>query len=219
MLSHGIVNAIAVTGQLSLIDGVTHAIDVQVAKNKGDLKQEIVILSQLHVINVQRLRDLDRLAVRWNTTDSCSICQGECKSILIEMEMMQKMGTPVPYGCFPLTNLKFKTWLHLKMLINTETPLTNSNRPPLVNCNGQEINMSAFPTQQPHPDDLHLVCHLIEPSLLHHIDHVIDHHEHMFVTHNIAHLLCKGHLDDIIRSSTMSLTTLMLCQIVLKYMF
>ncbi len=55
MLSHGIVNAIAVTGQLSLIDGVTNAIDVQMAKNKGDIEQEIVILSQLHVINVQRL--------------------------------------------------------------------------------------------------------------------------------------------------------------------
>jgi hypothetical protein len=45
VMSHGIVNAIAVTGQLSLIDGVTNAFDVQVAKNKGDLKQEIVILS------------------------------------------------------------------------------------------------------------------------------------------------------------------------------
>jgi hypothetical protein len=66
MLSHGIVNAIVVTGQLSSIDGVTNAIDVQVAKNKGDVKQEIVILSQLHVINVQQLRDLDRLAMRWN---------------------------------------------------------------------------------------------------------------------------------------------------------
>ncbi len=53
MSSHGIVNAIAVTGQLSLIDGVTDAIDVQVAKKKGDIKQEIVILTQLLVINVQ----------------------------------------------------------------------------------------------------------------------------------------------------------------------
>ena len=70
------------------------------AKNKGDLEQEIVILSQLHVINVQQLRDLDCLAVRWNRTDICSICQEECESILIEMEMMQKMGTPVPYGGF-----------------------------------------------------------------------------------------------------------------------
>jgi hypothetical protein len=96
MLSHGIVNAIAVTGQLSSIDGVTDAIDVQVAKNKGDLEQEIVILSQLHIINVQQLRDLDRLAVRWNMTDICSIHQGECESILIETEMMQKVGTPVP---------------------------------------------------------------------------------------------------------------------------
>jgi hypothetical protein len=145
MLSHGIINAIAVTGLLSSIDGVTNAIDVQVAKNKRDLKQEIVILSQLHVINVQQLRDLDHLAVRWNTTDICYICQGECESILIEMEMMSKMGTPVPYGGFPLTNLQFKTWLYLKMLIDMETPLTNSNCPPPVNCNGQEINMSAFP--------------------------------------------------------------------------
>jgi hypothetical protein len=197
MLSHGIVNVIAVTGQLSSIDGVTNAIDVQMAKNKGDIEEEIVILSQLHVMNVQQLRDLDCLAVRWNTTDIHSICQGECKSILIEMEMMAKMGTPVPYGVFLLMNLKFKTWLYLKMLINTETPLINSNCPPPVDCNGQEINMSASPIQQPHPDDLRLVCHLIERSHLPHIDRVIDHHEHMFVTHNIAHLLCKGHLDDV----------------------
>jgi hypothetical protein len=147
MLSHGIVNAIAVTCQLFLIDGVTNAIDVQVAKNKQDLEQEIVILSQLHIIKVQQLCDLDRYAVRWNTTDIHSIHQGECESILIEMEMMQKNGTPVPYGVFLLTNLKFKTWLHLKMLINMETPLTNSNCPPPVDCNGQEIDMSSFPIQ------------------------------------------------------------------------
>jgi hypothetical protein len=196
MLSHGIINSSHVTGQLSLIDGVTNANDVQVAKNKGCLEQEIVIISQLHIINVQRLRDLDRFAMRWNRTDICPIHQEECKSILIEIEIMQKMGTPDLYGGFPLTNLKFKTWLHLKMLIDTETPLTNSNRPPPVG-KGQEINMSAFPIQQPHPEDLHLVCHLIEHSLLHHIDRVIDHHEHLFVMHNIAHLLCKGHLDDI----------------------
>ncbi len=98
------------------------------------------------------------------------------------------MGTPVPYGGFPLTNLKFKMWLHLKMLINTETPLTNSSCLPPVHCNSQEINMSAFPIQRPHPEDLRLICHLIERSLLPHIDCVIDHHEHMFVMHSIAHL-------------------------------
>ncbi len=72
------------------------------------------------------------------------------------------------------------------------------NLPPPVNCNGQEIDMSAFPIKQPHPEDLHLVCHLIECFLLPHIDCVIDHHKHMFVMHNIAHLFCKGHLDDIL---------------------
>jgi hypothetical protein len=150
---------------LSSIDGVTNAIDVQMSKNKGDLEQEIVIISQLHEVNVQQLRDLDGLAIRWDTTNICSICQEECEYILIEMEMMQKMGTPVPYGGFLLTNLKFKMWLHLKMLIDTETPLTNSSCLSPVNCNGQETNMSASPIQQPHQEDLHLVCHLIEHSL------------------------------------------------------
>ncbi len=54
------------------------------------------------------------------------------------------MGTPVSYGGFPLTNLKFKMWLHLKMLINVETPLTNSISPPPVDCNGQEIDILLF---------------------------------------------------------------------------
>jgi hypothetical protein len=36
-----------------VIDGVTDAIDVQVAKTMRDLEQEIVILSPLHVINLQ----------------------------------------------------------------------------------------------------------------------------------------------------------------------
>jgi hypothetical protein len=49
MLSHGLVNVIALTDP---IDGVNNAIDVQVAKNQSDLEQEIVILSQLHVINL-----------------------------------------------------------------------------------------------------------------------------------------------------------------------
>jgi hypothetical protein len=40
MLSHGIINASHVTGLLSLLDGVTGAIDGQVARNKGDLEQE-----------------------------------------------------------------------------------------------------------------------------------------------------------------------------------
>ena len=57
--------------------------------------------------------------------------------------------------------------------------------------------MSAFPIGQPHQEDLRLICRLIEHSLLPHIDSVIDHRKLMFVMHNNAHLLCKGHLDDI----------------------
>jgi hypothetical protein len=53
MFSHGIILASHVAGLLSLIDSVSKAIDAQVAKNKGDLEQEFVIISQLHLINVQ----------------------------------------------------------------------------------------------------------------------------------------------------------------------
>jgi hypothetical protein len=56
------------------------------------------------------------------------------------MEIMQKMGAPVPCDGFPLTNLKFKTWLHLKMLINVERLLINSSCTPPVDCNGQEYD-------------------------------------------------------------------------------
>jgi hypothetical protein len=82
ILSHGIIHVSHVAGLLSLSDDVTEAIDVQVAKNKGDLEQEIVIFSQLYLINVQQLRGLGHLAVRLDMTDICSICQEECESIL-----------------------------------------------------------------------------------------------------------------------------------------
>jgi hypothetical protein len=53
MLSHDIINARHVVGLLSLFDDVTEAVDVQVTKNEGDLEQEILIISQLLIINVQ----------------------------------------------------------------------------------------------------------------------------------------------------------------------
>ncbi len=165
---------------------------MQVAKNKEDFEQETVIIFQLHVNNVQQLRDLDCLAVRWKPTDICSIFQEKCKSILIEMEMMQKMGTPVPYVIQDVAAPN-NVYQH-----GDSTDKFNTPPPPPVDCNCQKINMSAFPIQQPHLEDLRLVCHLIEHSFLPCIDCVIDHHEHLFVTHKIAHLLCKGHLDDIL---------------------
>jgi hypothetical protein len=197
MLSHGIVNASHVAGLLSSIDGVTNAIDVQVAENKGDLKQEIVIISQLHVINLQQLRDLDCLALRWDTTDICSIHQEECKSILIEMEMMQKMRTPVPYGGFPLMNLKFKTWLHLKMLIGMETPWTNASRPPpcqLQWSGNQHVCFSNTMTSSrrfaPHlPFDWAFSSASYWSC---------DWSPWTYVCNNIADIFCKGHLDDIL---------------------
>jgi hypothetical protein len=130
---------------LFFLDDLTVAQHVQVKKR--DLEQKIVTLSQLHVINVQRLHDLDDLAVRWDTTNIHSIRQDECKGIVseIKIKMMQKMGGCVCWGGIPLNNLEFKTWLHLKMLIDSETPLIDSSRLPPVNCFGCNIQMDMFP--------------------------------------------------------------------------
>ncbi len=93
---------------------------MQVAKNRRHLDQKIVTLSQLHVINVQQLCDLDGLAVRWDMNDIHSISQEECKGIIAKIKIMQKKRTPVQYSGFSLNNLAFKMWLHLKMLIDVE---------------------------------------------------------------------------------------------------
>jgi hypothetical protein len=54
MLSYGIAHASHVTGLLSSIDGVTNAIDVQMAKKQGRSQaRNCQQISQLHVINVQ----------------------------------------------------------------------------------------------------------------------------------------------------------------------
>jgi hypothetical protein len=90
---------------LFLLNDLTLAQHVQVTKNKVDLKQEIVTLSQLHVINVQQLCDLDDLAVRWDTSNIHSIRQHECEGIIAEIKMMQKMGGCVLLGGIYLTIL------------------------------------------------------------------------------------------------------------------
>ena len=118
------------------------------AKNKADLEQEIVTLSQFHMINVQWLHDLDDLAVRWDTSKIHSICQHECEGIVAEIRMMHKMGGCVFWGGIPLNKPEFKTWLHLNMLINSETPLINSSCPPhqllRLHClNGRVFNSTA----------------------------------------------------------------------------
>ena len=57
--------------------------------------------------------------------------------------------------------------------------------------------MDVFPIWQPRPDDLRIVCRLIERHLLPDIKRVIARHHNMFVMHNVADQQCKIHLDNI----------------------
>ena len=57
--------------------------------------------------------------------------------------------------------------------------------------------MDVFPIWQPRPDDLRIVCCLIERHLLPDIKRVIARHHNMFVMHNVADQQCKIHLDNI----------------------
>ena len=51
-----------------LMDNLTNAQQAQMAIDIELLKQEIVIISQLQLIRVQCLREIDGLAVRWDLT-------------------------------------------------------------------------------------------------------------------------------------------------------
>ncbi len=139
---------------------------VQVARTMRDIEMEIITLLQLHVVNIAWLCDLDELAMRWDQSNVQSICQEKCECIVAEMLMMNKMGMPVG-GCgFQLDNCAFKTWLHLKMLINAQMPLIDSSCTTPVDCEGCIINTSVFPICRPHPNDICSVCRDIEHQFM-----------------------------------------------------
>ena len=54
-------------GQFNISD-LTNTQRAQVTIDMGLVEREIIILSQLHVINVQRLREFENLAVRYNSS-------------------------------------------------------------------------------------------------------------------------------------------------------
>ncbi len=65
--------------------------------------------------------------------------------MIAKHELMQAMGLPAQEGVFPFDCPAFRTWLHLKMLVDFDTPLIDINRPSPVNTHGREINISVFP--------------------------------------------------------------------------
>jgi hypothetical protein len=57
----------------------------------------------------------------------------------------QDRNTPVRGGGFPLDNFEFKTWLHLKMLINAEMLLIDLSCHTPVDCVHCNIDILVFP--------------------------------------------------------------------------
>ena len=160
------------------------------------VEQEIVILSKLQVINVQRLRDFDGLAIRWDSSGIRAVRIAECKAIVVEHELMRKMGLPNFEGGFEIDSPMFKTWLHLKMLIDVDTPLIDPDRPgPPVDNYGDAIDILKLPIRRPHPLDLRVVCRSVERVLIPGIDHVIDMHDvEKYASHNKARNLTNHHV-------------------------
>jgi hypothetical protein len=93
-----------------LMDNITNTHHAQLAIDIELLKGEIVIISQLQVINVQCLRDIDGLAVRWDSTGIHAIQMAECVVIIPEIKLMRNMGLPAWLGGFPIDSLTFKKW-------------------------------------------------------------------------------------------------------------
>jgi hypothetical protein len=152
-----------------------------------------------HVINVQYLSDIDYLTVVNQNAHVQTTHDEECVQILAEKEMVKKMGVSGRYTSFSFTNLEFKMWLHLKMLIDVDTLLMD----PLcklgyVNVNGFIIDLSFFPTiYHPCNQDLHTICRLIKRRLTLHSDCVMCLKDDNFCMHNTAHLFYANHLESI----------------------
>ena len=119
----------------------------------------------------------------------------EVDSMIIEHELVQAMGLPAHEGGFPVESPAFHTWLHLKMLIDFDTPLIDVNRSSAVDTHGRVINIGVFPIHRPHPSNLRIVCRSLERILLPCIEQRIERHHDQFLTHNGALDLAECHLD------------------------
>ena len=170
------------------------------AKEIQLIEQEIVVLSQLQVINVQRLRDFDGLVIRWDSSGIRAVRSAECDTIVVEHELMRKMGLPAFEGGFDIDSPMFKTWLHLKILIDIDTPLIDPDRPgPPVDNYGDAIDILKLPIRRPHPLDLRVVCRSVERVLIPCIDRVIDKHaDNKYAFHNEARKLTQDHVDGLV---------------------
>ena len=159
---------------------VTDDMRTQAAMEMYLIEQEIIVLSQLQVINVQRLRDFDGLAVRSDSSGIRAVRSAECEAIIVEHKLVRKMGLPAFEGGFPIGSPVFKTWLHLKMLIDVDTPLVDLDRPT-------------------HPSDLRVVCRSVERILYPRIDRLIDTHDvNKYASHNEARKLTQNHVDGLV---------------------
>jgi len=95
----------------------------------------------------------------------------------------------------------FKTWLHLKILIDVNTPLIDPDRPgPPVDNYGDAIDILKLPIRRPHPHDLRVVCRSVEHVLIPCIDHVIytKHAGNKYAFHNEARKLTQDHVDGLV---------------------
>ncbi len=86
-------------------------------------------------VNVQQCHYLDGLHMRWDTNYICSIFIEEYRGIEARMTTIQMMGSLVGYNGFSVNNMEFKSWLYLKILINSESLVLWLNQeapPPLL---------------------------------------------------------------------------------------
>ena len=125
----------------------------QIANRKCNLEERIISLSQLYVINVQLLCDIDYLSVviNQNHTAWAHRCK-ECVHVIAVQEMIKLMiRANCRQSILSYANPQIKTWLHLKMLIDVETPLID----PLCNLGYVDVNdfvidFSVIPIYLPH---------------------------------------------------------------------
>ena len=100
--------------------------------------------TQLAVINSQRLRDFDTVALK-NGPHIRKCRSAECMACILEAKLIHYLGNPGIRGGFTMQNPVFITWLHLSMLIDIHTPPIIPNRVPVDARYGEAINLDSLP--------------------------------------------------------------------------
>jgi hypothetical protein len=113
------------------------------------VENKVLVYTQLVVINNQRLRDLDNVAVGRNSLVICKRRTAEAMACIVESKIICFMGNPEIRGGFSMHDPVRTRWLHLSMLVDLNTPLIIPKQVPVDVRHSEAIDVNILPMRCP----------------------------------------------------------------------